>query len=314
MDDRCRIGNEPATRSLGAYRFCERHYERALRQRGSLWRADIVSLVALGLFVLLVYALDAALNPRLDTGSLLIVGTVIAIVPTIIWLAFFYRWDRLEPEPKTLVIRVGVLAALAAAAVGIPLVEGFFDVGSWLNRGIVTQILGNILVIGFVQMGLVYLVVRLSVYESAEFDEWTDGILYGTAAGIGLATVINIEFILGSGGADLGLAAIRVALTALVLASLGGLVGYFLGHDRLEVRPIWYVPAGVALAAVLNGIFWYLRSSLSGGLQGGISTTWIGLVLAAVLAGIVTWFLAMAVRNELRRALAAGTRVEGVKP
>jgi RsiW-degrading membrane proteinase PrsW (M82 family) len=314
MDDRCRIGNEPATRSLGAYRFCERHYERALRQRGSLWRADIVSLVALGLFVLLVYALDAALNPRLDTGSLLIVGTVIAIVPTIIWLAFFYRWDRLEPEPKTLVIRVGVLAALAAAAVGIPLVEGFFDVGSWLNRGVVTQILGNILVIGFVQMGLVYLVVRLSVYESAEFDEWTDGILYGTAAGIGLATVINIEFILGSGGADLGLAAIRVALTALVLASLGGLVGYFLGHDRLEVRPIWYVPAGVALAAVLNGIFWYLRSSLSGGLQGGISTTWIGLILAAVLAGIVTWFLAMTVRNELRRALAAGTRVEGVKP
>ena len=314
MDDRCRIGDEPATRSLGAYRFCDRHYERALRQRGSLWRADIVSLVALGLFVLLVYALDAILNPRLDTGALLVVGTVVAIVPTIIWLAFFYRWDRLEPEPKTLVIRVGVLAALAAAAVGIPLVEGFFDIGSWLNRGIVTQILGNILVIGFVQMGLVYLVVRLSVYESAEFDEWTDGILYGTAAGIGLATVINLEFILGSGGADLGLAAIRVALTALVLASLGGLVGYFLGHDRLEVRPLWYVPAGVALAAVLNGIFWYLRSSLSGGLQGGVSTTWIGLILAAILAGIVTWFLALAVRNELRRALSAGTRIEGVKP
>jgi len=314
MDDRCRIGSEPATRSLGAYRFCDRHYERALRQRGSLWRADIVSLVALGLFVLLVYALDAALNPRLDAGALLLVGTVVAIVPTIIWLAFFYRLDRLEPEPKTLVIRVGVLAALAAAAVGIPLVEGFFDIGSWLNRGVITQILGNILVIGFVQMGLVYLVVRLSVYESAEFDEWTDGILYGTAAGIGLATVINIEFILGSGGADLGLAAIRVALTALVLASLGGLVGYFLGHDRLEVRPIWYVPAGVALAAVLNGIFWYLRSSLSGGLQSGVSTTWIGLILAAVLAGIVTWFLSLAVRNELRRALSAGTRTEGVKP
>lgn len=313
MDELCRTGNEPATRTLGAYRFCERHYEHALRQRGSLWRADMVSLVALGLFVLLVYALDAALNPRLDTGSLLIVGTVIAIVPTIIWLGFFYRWDRVEPEPKTLVIRVGVLGALAAAAIGIPLVEGFFDVGSWLNRGVVTQILGNILVIGFVQMGLVYLVVRLSVYESAELDEWTDGILYGTAAGIGIATVINIEFILGSGGADLGLAAIRVALTALVLASLGGLVGYFLGHDRLEVRPIWYVPAGVVLAAVLDGIFWYLRSSLSGGLQGGISTTWIGLIVAAILAGVVTWFLALAVRNELRRALAAGTPAEGVK-
>ena len=165
-----------------------------------------------------------------------------------------------------------------------------------------SQVLGNIFVVGFVQMGLVYLVVRLSVYESPEFDEWTDGILYGTAAGLGLATVLNLEFIVGSGGADLGLAAIRVALTALVLASLGGLVGYFLGHDRLEVRPVWYVPAGVALAAALDGVFWYLRSSLSGGLQSGISTTWIGLILAGILAAVVTAFLAIAVRNELGRA------------
>ena len=70
-----------------------------------------------------------------------------------------------------------------------------------------------------------------------------------------------------------------------------------------ETHPVWYVPAGVALAAVLDGIFWYLRSSLSGGLQsGGISTTWVGLILAGVLAAVVTAFLAIAVRNELSRA------------
>ena len=303
MDDRCRIGNEPATRSLGSYRFCDRHYERALRQRGSLWRADLVSL---------------ARRRHLRPGRL---SARRRVEPTPVrWgigrgrarhradpdrdlVRVLLPWDRLEPEPKTLVLRVGLLGALAAAALAIPLVESVFDIGAWLNRGIVSQVLGNIFVVGFVQMGLVYLVVRLSVYESPEFDEWTDGILYGTAAGLGLATVLNLEFILGSGGADLGLAAIRVALTALVLASLGGLVGYFLGHDRLEVRPVWYVPAGVALAAVLDGIFWYLRSSLSGGLQsGGISTTWVGLILAGVLAAVVTVFLAIAVRDELSRA------------
>ena len=230
--------------SLGSYRFCDRHYERALRQRGSLWRADLVSLLAVGIFVLVVYLLDAALNPRLSGGALVAAGLVIALIPTAIWFVFFYQWDRLEPEPKTLVLRVALLGALAAAALAIPLVESVFDIGAWLNRGIVSQVLGNIFVVGFVQMGLVYLVVRLSVYESPEFDEWTDGILYGTAAGLGLATVLNLEFIIGSGGADLGLAAIRVALTALVLASLGGLVGYFLGHDRLEVRPGLVRPGG----------------------------------------------------------------------
>src|SRR5688572_959586 len=303
MDDRCRIGNEPATRSLGRYRFCERHYQRALRQRGSLWRADLIALLALAAFVVIVYALDELLKPRLAGTSLVTVGVVIALVPAVLWLIFFYRWDALEPEPKGIVIPVAVLGALAAAAVGIPLIEGFFDVGSWLNRGLLTQLAGNILVIGFTQIGLLYLVVRLSVYRSSEFDEWTDGILYGTAAGIGYATILNIEFIAGSGGADLGLATIRVALTSLVLASLGGLMGYFLGHDKMEVRPVWYVPAGVALAAFLDGLFWFFRTSFTGGLQGGISTSWIGLILAVILAAVVTWFLALAVRRELARQL-----------
>ena len=304
IDDRCRIGNEPATRSLGKYRFCERHYQRALRQRGSLWRADLVSLLALAAFVVIVYALDELLKPRLSGTTLLTVGVVIALVPAVLWLIFFYRWDALEPEPKGIVIPVAVLGALIAAAVGIPLVESVFDVGAWLNRGgLLTQLAGNIFVTGFVQIGLLYLVVRLSVYRSAEFDEWTDGILYGTAAGIGYATVLNIDFIAGSGGADLGLATIRVALTSLVLASLGGLMGYFLGHDKLEVRPVWYVPLGVALAAILDGLFWFLRTSFTGGIQGAISTSWIGLILAVILAAIVTWFLALSVRRELNRQL-----------
>ncbi|MEA2621361.1 MAG: protease PrsW [Chloroflexota bacterium] len=312
MAERCRICGEPATHSLGSYQFCDRHYERAQRQRGSLWRADLISVVALIAFVVIVYALDAALNPKLSGSALIVFGLIAALVPAAIWLVFFYRRDRLEPEPKGMVIGVFVIGALVAAAVGIPLVEDWFDVGSWLNLNLLTQIAGNVLVVGFVQMTLVYLAVRLSVYQSSEFDEWTDGILYGTAAGLGFATVLNIDFIAGSGGADLGLGTIRVALTALVLASLGGLVGYFLGHDRLEVRPVWYVPAGVALAAVLDGLYWFLRSSLTGGFATtGIPSNWIGLILAVILAVAVTWFLSNAVTRELRRVVKSGPSAQG---
>jgi protease PrsW len=311
MDDRCRICAQPATKSLGAYRFCDRHYERALHQRGSLWRADLVSLVALVVFVLIVYVLDAVLDPHLRGIDLVAVGVVVALVPAAIWLTFFYRRDRLEPEPKEMVIGVFLLGALVAAAVGIPLVQNWFDVGSWLNLSLLAQVGGNVLVVGVVQMTLVYLAVRLSAYESTELDEWTDGILYGTAAGVGFATVLNINFIVSSGGADLGTGTIRVALTALVLASLGGLVGYFLGHDRLEVRPIWYVPVGVALAAVLDGVYWYLRTSLTGGVTGGISTSWIGLGLAVVLAGIITWFLSSTVQREIDQALKSAPSAPG---
>ena len=268
--------------------------------------ADLISVAALVVFVAIVYALDAALNPDWTTTTLVAVGVLIALVPAAVWLLFFYRRDRLEPEPKGMVLGVFVLGALVAAAIGIPLVEDWFNVGAWLNYNLATQIAGNILVIGITQMTLIYLVVRLSVYESTELDEWTDGILYGTAAGLGYATVLNIDFIVSSGGADLGLGTIRVVLTALVLASLGGLVGYFLGHDRLEVRPVWYVAGGVLLAAILDGGYWFLRSSLTGGIS-GISTIWVGLILALILAVAITWFLSNAVSRELAKASGGST-------
>lgn len=310
MTERCRICDQPATTTLGAYRFCEQHYERALRQRGSLWRADLLTLVALVVFVVVVYLVDSALDLQLTDPQLLVIGVVLALVPAALWLLFFWRRDRLEPEPAGLVLGVTFLGALVAAAVARPLVQEVFDLARWIDRGgLLTQLGGQILVAGIAQMTLVYLVVRLSVYRSLEFDEWTDGILYGTAAGLGYATWLNIDFIATSGGAQLGLGAVRVVLTALVLASLGGLVGYFLGHDRLEVRPVWYVPAGVALAAILDGLFWYLRTSFSGGFA-GLTATWVGLILAALLALAVTWFLSTAVSRELARAVGPSTRPE----
>ena len=301
----CRICAEAASRSLGDYRFCERHYARALTQRGSLWRTDVLSLLALVAFVGIVYALDAALSPTLTGSALRAVGAVVAVVPAVIWLVLFYRHDRLEPEPAGMVVELFVLGAIVAAAVGIPVVRDVFDVGAWITQSTMTQVAGNILVVGLVPVALIYLAVRLSVYRSKEFDEWTDGILYGTAAGLGYATILNIDFIVSSGGADLGPATIRVALTALVMGSVGGLVGYFLGHDRLEVHSAWYVPLGVVIAAVCNGIFWFLRTSVTGGFVSGIPTSWIGLGMAVLLAAAVTGFLARAVRKEVDRELRA---------
>ena len=303
MVDRCRICGQPATHEAGSYAFCDAHFERLLRQRRSLWRADALALLGVLAFVSIVWVLDALLSPRIDGAWLVGVGLVVSIVPAALWMILFYQWDRLEPEPKGLVIQVMLLAALLEAAIGIPAVRDFFDVGAWLDRGLAVQIAGNILVIGLVQVALIYLTVRLFVYSSPDFNEWTDGILYGTAAGLGVALVLNVDFIAGSGGADLGTGALRVALTALVLSSIGGLVGYFLGHDRLEVRPVWFVPAGAALAAILAGIYWWLRTSVTGGFVGPIPKTWIGLGLAVVLAAVVTVFLASRVRGELDRAV-----------
>ena len=304
----CRICDEPATRSIGQYAFCDRHFERATRARRGGWQADVASIVLLVAFVVVVYAIDALVGARLSGTALTAVGLVLAVVPAIVWLAFFYRRDRLEPEPRTLVVGEFVLGLLVATAIGIPLVDQVFDVGSWLFASPLVHLAGGILVVGMVQEALKYLTVRLSVYGSREFDERTDGIIYGTAVGLGFATALNVAFVVESGGVDLGTGSIRIVLTSLAHASFGGVVGYFLGRQKFESRPIWWMPAGVALAATLNGVFFFLRSTLGRGtIEGPLQTAapWIGLVLAAILAAAVTAVLSGLIRRELARAGAA---------
>ena len=305
MSGTCRICDEPATRAIGDYAFCERHFERAARERRGGWLADVASIVVLVGFVIVVFAFDQLLGERLSGTALTLIGLVLAVVPAVVWLGVFYRRDRLEPEPRTMVLGEFVLGLLVATAIGIPIVDQVFDVGSWLFTSPLVHLVGGILVVGVVQEGLKYLTIRLSVYGSREFDERTDGIIYGTAVGLGFATALNVAFVVESGGVDLGTGAIRIVLTSLAHASFGGVIGYFLGRQKFEPRPIWWMPAGVALAATLNGVFFFLRSTVGRGtIEGPLSAVapWIGLLLAAILAGAVTAVLSRLIRRELAQA------------
>ncbi len=308
MSGTCRICDEPAVTTLGPYAFCARHAERATHGRRGGWQADVASLFVLVAFVVVVFALDSTLQTPLEGAALTAAGLVLAIVPALVWLAFFYRRDRLEPEPKAMVAGIAVLGFLVATGIAIPLVDEAFDVDSWLLASPLVQLAGGILVVGIVQEGLKYLTVRWAVYGSREFDEPTDGIIYGTAVGLGFATALNVAFVVGSGGVDLGTGTIRIVLMSLAHASFGGVMGYFLGRQKFERRPIWWMPAGVGVAATLNGVFLYLRSTLGrDAIQGPLAEVapWIGLALAAALAAAVTIILSTLIRRHLARVAPA---------
>ncbi|MGH8936244.1 MAG: PrsW family intramembrane metalloprotease [Acidimicrobiia bacterium] len=308
MMEVCRVCERPGTHRLGSYAFCDTHYERARRGRGSLWGADLVSVLVLVALVVVMGVLDPLLEGALGPTALFWVGLALAVIASAVWLAFFYRRDRLEPEPKGMVLQVFVLAALLAAAVGNPVADNVYRVSDWLYRTNWAQILGGVLVLGFSQEFLKYAAVRFSVYSSAEFDERTDGIIYGTAAGLGYALVLNVALVLDSGGVDLGAGSIRIVLTALAHASFAGITGYFLGRQKLEARPLWWMPLGVSVAAVLNGLFFYLRGAVAqGGIgpAGGVANPWAGLALAGALAVLVAWGLSALIRRDLAAAEAS---------
>ncbi|MBN1484042.1 MAG: PrsW family intramembrane metalloprotease [Chloroflexia bacterium] len=290
---------------MGKRPYCSVCHAKVLRNRGSVWWASLLGIGILVVFVGLVALIVGAAKPELSGAGLVFWGIVLALIPALIWLAVFYLQDVREPEPKQLVIGVFILGIIIARAVGLPLVQSVFRVQDWLNNSTLYHILGSILVIGFIQQFLIYAVVRYSVYNAGEFDERVDGVVYSTAAALGYATMVNLQYVVDSGGVDLVNGIMRIAVTTMALASFGGLMGYFLGRCKFEDEPAWWMPAGLTLAAILNGLFRYFLGEITTtkvGLEGGGYNPVWGLIWGTVVAVVTTVVLYLMIRRLQQRA------------
>ena len=295
----------PDAPRLGGRYYCETHYAKVAQDRRSVWASGVVQIVGVLVFVGLVALIVSRTKLVLDGAALVWAGIVLALIPALLWLGFFYQQDRLEPEPKGFVLVVFLLGGLLASAAGIPLVRDLFQVQAWMSRSAAANILGSILIIGFVQEFLKYAAVRYSVYLSPEFDERIDGVIYGTAAGLGFATMLNIHYVTANAGVDLGVGVVRIAVTALAQASFAGVSGYFLGRAKFEEEPVWWLPLGVTIAAVLNGLFTYVRGEI---VTVGLRYRPVnGLVLATAVALAAFALLYYLMRRANRLTLAAGS-------
>lgn len=276
--------------------------ERVATNRMGLWWALALEFLGLLAFVLIFNFLLPTLGESLNTPALIGLGLLFSLVPALLWLGFFYGFDRTEPEPKAMVLNVFLLGALLFAALHGPLLQGLLGVDGWLHNSWWSRLLGGILVVGVFEQALVYATVRFLVFDNPEFDERVDGVVYAVAAGLGMATVINFTYVLDRGGVDLGIGSVRMVVNALAYASFAGVLGYFIGQARFEKTPWFYLPLGLSLAALLNGLLFFFLERSSSGLAGGAA--WGDLVLAASVAVAsligVFWLVARANEETLR--------------
>jgi RsiW-degrading membrane proteinase PrsW (M82 family) len=193
--------------------FYQPDAEHIAHDRRGFWLASLIELGGLFVFVAF-FNLIAGIGANLGGPGLILLGLLMSLAPAVLWLGFFYRLDRLEPEPKTRLLMIFGLSALVTAAIAHPLLENFFEIDRWLYSSFATQLFGGILLVGFVQSAVIYLVVRYGIYHTPEFDERVDGVIYAIAAGLGLSTVINFQYVIDHGGVDLGIGAIRIVVTS----------------------------------------------------------------------------------------------------
>jgi RsiW-degrading membrane proteinase PrsW (M82 family) len=222
--------------------------------------------------------------------------------------------DRYDREPLHLVAMVflwGASAAPLASVTAFPLLEAV--VGgiepspriALISIGLLTPLVEEV----GKALGVVLVVVL-----SSKFDNPTDGVVYGTAAGLGFAVTENMIYGTGTGahlsslGGILMLVIGRTLLSAGVHAVCSATFGGFLGHAILSGRKISKVvwtSTGLAIAVSMHGA-WNL-ALLRFGPVGEDGTPRLWILALPVLYLLYVGALALFVHSEhriLKRQLA----------
>jgi len=199
---------------------------------------------------------------------------LLAVAPAALLLKYVLVRDKYKREPMRLIGITFLLGALGIIpATLIELLLGF-------NNILATAFLS----VAVIEETMKYLAVRAKAYNSSNFNEVMDGIIYGVAAGLGFATVENIFYVMGFG--TISTALIRAFMSVPSHAAYGGIMGFYLGtaktfrstskqHERKLIL------AGLAIAIILHGIYDTIAFTLEGlsGLAGLFIMTAISWVI-----------------------------------
>jgi protease PrsW len=190
----------------------------------------------------------------------------LALGPGIALAVYIFYSDKWEPEPKALVIKSFLLGGLACFP-SYFFEETFLEVLGW--EGITGS--GDyspwwhIPVYAFFGVALAeelckFLFLKAFIYDSREFSEPFDGIVYGGMVGCGFATVENLFYVL-SLGHEVGILRMFTAVPS--HAFEGMILGYFMGRAKFSLVSETDLMKGLGLVVVLHGV--YDTAALSNG-------------------------------------------------
>jgi RsiW-degrading membrane proteinase PrsW (M82 family) len=251
--------------------------------------------------------------------STIVAALLIAIVPSIVYLAVLNAIDRYEKEPWTILLAcLGLGAVVAPILVVLILVllgrpaalPPAFAPGMRPDPvvGIVEEVVKGLLLLGLVR----------SVRD--EFDDVLDGVIYGAALGAGFGAAESLLYVVGGtdqlGGDTVALLVVAGLNSAFYTAVFGATLGY---AQRLpRAQRIVITVLGLATAALLHAFHDTLPAILARLLDqpdAALGTAsrllaeainWLG-ILTLVAIVVFAWRReARILRTELRDEVASG--------
>lgn len=182
-----------------------------------------------------------------------IIALILGVVPSLFWLWFWLREDRVHPEPKSMIL-LAFLGGMIATMIAYPVERFFLDFNiSESERFLIWVIIEELLKYG----ALFFLIIR-----SPYFDEPIDAVIYMITIALGFAALENTLFILGplsSGDSAnaVNLTALRFVGATLLHVASSALVGIFMtfSYFKPSHHRLFFTLVGIILAIGLHSIY-----------------------------------------------------------
>jgi protease PrsW len=163
-----------------------------------------------------------------------VIATVFAIIPALFLLRYYYKQDKLKPEPKGLITKVFFIGVLSTFVLIV--LEGFLGAfeKAFAFSPVLIAAFRAFLVAGLCEEWFKFLIVRHVAYKNINFDEIMDGVVYTVVASLGFACMENIMYSMQGGVPT----AILRAFTAVPMhAVASGMMGYYIGMAKFAGSP-----------------------------------------------------------------------------
>ena len=182
----------------------------------------------------------------------------IAMGPGIAIAVFIYYSDKLEKEPKKLVLKsffLGGLAVLpsfyfegiAEDVLGMQALQDEHSPLFW-PKTILYAFVG----VAFAEELCKFLFLKAFICDEREFNEPFDGIVYGGMVGCGFATVENLLYVMPQGQA---VGILRMITAVPGHAFFGIILGYFMGRAKFSVNSTRHLVEGLIVVVTLHGLY-----------------------------------------------------------
>ncbi len=235
-----------------------------------------------------------------------LIGLIVAVFSTLLYVFLLWWLDRYEKEPWPLFLAAFAYGSVPAVILAV-IIEIGLDLaltpGDLAGAGVVAPIVEEIV------KGLAVLLIFF--IWPREFDGVLDGIVYGAVVGLGFSMVENILYFLEPDPAMIVARTIPFGLNHAFFTAFTGLALGFARTSRHRRLWIPLFPLGLGAATLFHSLHNFSVSSGSvAGCAVALVADWFGVVVVLVVAGLSWAQERRWIRQELPEEVAAGLLAE----